>query len=298
MELVDLFDRAMTRLTFDARLDVAVVSELHVLGQTMKLDPFDRLLLFPVLLEDPDALDLVVLGGELRVAAHAEFDRGNTRGLGLVRPRMAVQAFDLELARVMLVAEGNRLDRARRFGIPGGDRGLAGAGRRPLLVELRGNLDLEIGILFLAAPQSVGFADARRDQDVAPRSVGFTIARRGPARPEHENRGKRSGDEANQDESDVGRSGLARRRRSRESFSGIDEMRPLGRGASRADRLESSSRASVHTFREFSISSVLASIAAPDTSLRTRGHSDRTAVIRSVALDLERNRPAREVGSA
>ena len=46
VKLVDLFDGAMTRLTFDARLDMAVVAKLHVFGQTMNLNPFDRLLFY------------------------------------------------------------------------------------------------------------------------------------------------------------------------------------------------------------------------------------------------------------
>jgi len=47
MKFVDLFDGSVAGLAFDARLDVAVMSELNVLGQAMKLDPFDRLSAVP-----------------------------------------------------------------------------------------------------------------------------------------------------------------------------------------------------------------------------------------------------------
>ena len=71
MKFVDRFNRPMTRLTADTALDVAIVTELDVLGEAMDLDPFDRFLLLPMILQDPNPLDLVVLGRELRMTAHA-----------------------------------------------------------------------------------------------------------------------------------------------------------------------------------------------------------------------------------
>ena len=103
IKLVDLFHRSVTRLAFDARLDVAIVAELDVLRQPMDLNPFDRFLLFPVLLQYPNALDLVVFERELRVASHAELDGGDAGGLGLVGARVAIETLDLEFARVVFV---------------------------------------------------------------------------------------------------------------------------------------------------------------------------------------------------
>ena len=65
MKLVNLFDGPMARLTFDAGLNMPVVAELDVLGEPVNLYPFDRLLLFPMFLENLDALDLVVFGRKL-----------------------------------------------------------------------------------------------------------------------------------------------------------------------------------------------------------------------------------------
>ena len=79
MKLVDLLDRSVTRLTFDAGLDVPVVTELNVFWKAMDLNPFDRLLLFPMVFENANAFDLVVLGRKLRMTAHTNFDGGNAR---------------------------------------------------------------------------------------------------------------------------------------------------------------------------------------------------------------------------
>ena len=122
------------RLALDARLHVAVVLELHVLGKAMDLHPLDRLLLVPVLLERLDAFE--VADRELRVAAHAQLDRRDARGPGLVRAGVAVQAVDLVLAGVVRVAEGDRLDGPGCIRIRGGGLGVVGllggfrAGRR------------------------------------------------------------------------------------------------------------------------------------------------------------------------
>ena len=202
MEFVEFFDRPVTRLTLDARLDVAIVSELDVLRETVDLDPLDRLLLFPVILQDSNALDLVVLGRELRMTAHTQFDRGDASGLGLIRPRVAVETIDLELTRVVFVAERNRLDGSRGLGIPGSDRGLTGAGRGPLLIELRGNLDLELRVFFLLSAQRVRIANAGRDSEVAGtrrvRDVDASFVCSGPTRPECEHRRRRHADRAKQ----------------------------------------------------------------------------------------------------
>lgn len=200
MKLVDLFHRTVTGLALNARLDVAVVAELDVLGEAMELNPFDGLLLFPMQLEISDALDLIVIGGELRMATHADLNGGNTCGLGNIRSRVTIKAVDFELTGVMLVAEGDRLDRPLGLGIPCIDRRLTGAGRGPLFIELDGNFDLEMGIVFLGQPQSVRVTDAGRDPNVAAgrsRRIRFTVVRCGPSRPEDGNRGDQSGGQAN-----------------------------------------------------------------------------------------------------
>ena len=71
IKFVDRFDRPMTSLTFDTRLDVAIVAELDVLGEAMDLDPCDRFILLPMILQDQNPLDLVVPGRERRMTAHA-----------------------------------------------------------------------------------------------------------------------------------------------------------------------------------------------------------------------------------
>ena len=128
---------------------------LHVLGQAVDLHPLDRLLPLPVLLQHADALELVVLGRELRVAAHAELDRRNARGARAIGAGVAVLAVDLVLARVVLVAERDRLVRARARPGPSAascewhaarvGHGLSNSAR---------DLDREVGILRLAAPCS------------------------------------------------------------------------------------------------------------------------------------------------
>jgi len=188
IELVDFFDRPVAGLAFDARLDVAVMPKLDVLGKAMNLDPFDRLLLFPMIFQDSNAFDLIVFGRKLRMTAHAEFDGGNAGGLGFVRPRMAVETVDLELTGMMLVAERNRLLRSRRFGIPGGNRRPTRTRRRPFLVELSRDLDLEIRIVFLSSAKLMRFADTAGDENVTVRCNGFSACRSRPTGPEHESR--------------------------------------------------------------------------------------------------------------
>ena len=101
-------------LARDALAHVGPVLELHVLGQAMDLDPLDRRLALPVVLEGADARELVVGRRELLVAAHAQLDRGHAGGRRAVRPRVTVLAVDLEEPGVVLVAERDRLQRSRR----------------------------------------------------------------------------------------------------------------------------------------------------------------------------------------
>jgi hypothetical protein len=111
---VQVLHRAVTRLAGDARRDVAVVAELHVVGHAMDADPIDRLLVLPVLLELLDALEV---GAELGVAAHARLDRGNSGHAAAVRTTVTVEAIDLVLAGVQRVAERDRLHGPWRVGI-------------------------------------------------------------------------------------------------------------------------------------------------------------------------------------
>ena len=176
----------MAGLAFDARLDVAVVTELDVLREAMELDPLDRLLLFPMFLEDTDALDLVVLGRELAMAAHAELNGGNARRLGTIGSGVTIKALDLELAGVMLMAERNRLERALGLRVPGVGCGLTRGRRRPLLVVCSRDLDLEVGIVFFLRTKLMRFANAGRDEDVTTSGGGGSVGRRRPSGPEDE----------------------------------------------------------------------------------------------------------------
>lgn len=186
MEFVHVFDRSMTRLAFEPRLDVTVVSELDVFGEAMNLEPFDRLLLLPMFLQDSDAFDLVIFEGKLGMTAHTDFDGGNTSRLGLICAGVTVKAVDLEFSGVMLVAEGDRLARPRGLRIPCGHRRLACAQRRPLLVEFGGNLDFQLGVLCFLCAQRMGITDALRNEYISRRCVGLTAAGVGPARPKYE----------------------------------------------------------------------------------------------------------------
>jgi len=73
---------------------------------------------------------------------------------------MAVLAIDPELPCVMLVAERDGLDRARRFGIPSQPSTLTSASRGPLTGELGGNLDGQGGVFSSEQPQLMGLANA------------------------------------------------------------------------------------------------------------------------------------------
>ena len=164
MEFVEFFDWPVTRLTLDTRLDVTIVSKLDVVRKTVDLNPFDRLLLLPMILQDPNALDLVVFGGELGMTTHTEFDGRHARGLGFIRRRMAVETIDLEFSRMVFVAEGNRLHEAGRLFIECRLMGKTCGAARPRGIEFLGNLDFQLGIVFLERPEFVRFADTTRDE--------------------------------------------------------------------------------------------------------------------------------------
>ncbi len=91
------------------------------------------------------------------MAAHAQLHRGHTGVAGSVRPRVAIQTLDLELPSVMLVTEGNRLQRARGIGIPREFVGPTRRQRREGFVELIGNLDLEVRVFRLSGLEFLGF---------------------------------------------------------------------------------------------------------------------------------------------
>src|SRR4030095_14203087 len=110
MDLVHVLHRPVAALAVDAGLEVAVVPELHVLGQTVDLHPGNRLLALPVLLQRPDPRELVVGRREEGVAAHARLDRGDTGGGRAVGAAVAVLAVDAVEARVVLVTERDRLE--------------------------------------------------------------------------------------------------------------------------------------------------------------------------------------------
>src|SRR5580765_8946365 len=95
-------------LALEAGEHVALVVELHVVGQVVHLDPRDPL----ATLEVARQLDDVGLVRHRDlVAAHARAHRRDVRPRRLPRAVMAVAAGHVELARVELVAERDRLDR-------------------------------------------------------------------------------------------------------------------------------------------------------------------------------------------
>ena len=153
---------------------MSVVAKLDVLRKAMDLDPVNRKLVFPGLVQDPDALEAVVLGREVQVAAHADFHRRHPRRRQAFGPGVTVEAVELELAGVMGVAEGNRLIRTRERLVPGRVVGLARRECGKESVELRRNLDLEIRILLHPRLQRLRFTDALGAERVTGRGAGET----------------------------------------------------------------------------------------------------------------------------
>ncbi len=173
VELVQLLDRTMTALAFEPGLDMPIVTKLNVFGQAVDLHPFDGFFLFPMLLENANALDFVVGRRKLRVTAHADFNRGNASGSGAIRTGMAILAVHLELTRVVFVTEGNRLNGPRCLGVPGESGALASAPGRPLASELGGNFNPKRGIALTAHTQFVGLADTSGHQNIPGRHRGM-----------------------------------------------------------------------------------------------------------------------------
>src|SRR6516225_10016574 len=111
-----VLDRTVALLALHARLDVAHVLELHVVGQVVDAHPRDRLVLVVVLV---DLRDLLLRARsapllDVLVAAHADRDRRHRRVPAALGGAVAVEARDAEVpvlrrARVDLVVELDRL---------------------------------------------------------------------------------------------------------------------------------------------------------------------------------------------
>src|SRR5262249_32020819 len=106
-------------------LDMALVRKVHDPGDLVDTGPLDWL---PVLPEGAELLDFLlelgVFRGDDLVTAHAPLDGGKAGERGTARVGVAVLAVDLELTRVNLVAEQDRLLRALgdgRLGVSGRD---------------------------------------------------------------------------------------------------------------------------------------------------------------------------------
>ncbi len=172
-ELVHGFDQSVAALAGDThRRHVTVVRELDVLRKAMDLDPGNRELVFPVLVQDPDSLQAVVLGRKLLVAGDADLDGRHPRHRQAIAPGVAVETVQLEPAGVMGVAEGNRLHRPGERLVPGRLVGPAGRDRGEELVELRGDLDLEIRLRLLQRLQLLRLTDAAGDEHLAAQRPG------------------------------------------------------------------------------------------------------------------------------
>ena len=152
----------------------------------MDLQPLDGPLLRPVLLQDADPLELVVLGGEILVAAHAQLDGRHAGHARPVRPRVAVETLHLEGARVVCVAEGDGLLGTGRRLVPGGVVGATGLEGRKRAIELRRDLDGEMGILRLTGLELLRLTNTVCPQHLVARGRLFTEHQ---AESQHESQG-------------------------------------------------------------------------------------------------------------
>src|ERR1043166_9568304 len=108
VDAVHRLHRAVALLAGDTRAHVALVVELHVVGEVVDLDP--RHLLAPV--EVPgELLDLGLVGGHDLVAAHAGADGRDVRPLRVGGAVVAIFTVQIGRARVDLVAEVDGLNR-------------------------------------------------------------------------------------------------------------------------------------------------------------------------------------------
>src|SRR5262245_61772962 len=102
----------VTGLASEPDLHVALVRELDEPGDLVDADPLHGPPVLPVGFELLDLfLELGVAGGDDLVAAHAALHRGHAGVARASRVGMTVLAVDLEVARVDLVAEQDRLPR-------------------------------------------------------------------------------------------------------------------------------------------------------------------------------------------
>ena len=97
-----LVDRTVARRTTDTLIDVNAVVEIHVIGQTVDLYPFNGAIR-PVTLAH--GLEIAHIVEKHRVAVHAGFRRGNACVSGGFHTRMTVPAVNAIICNMMLVAE-------------------------------------------------------------------------------------------------------------------------------------------------------------------------------------------------
>lgn len=106
------FDRAVTGLTLDTGPNMRPVLEEHKIRHRSYFDPLDRLLLIPVILQ---LLDFGLVRCGNLMTTHAALDRRDTRHTGAPGIAMAVLARYFVITCVDLMAEGDRLNGARRL---------------------------------------------------------------------------------------------------------------------------------------------------------------------------------------
>ena len=102
------FDGAMTLLTSEARLDVALMGEMDEVGHVVDLDPRNRFTILPIL---ENFQDLGFVPRDDLMTTDALVDARDARRRRLVRVHMTVQAFNPILTDMNAMAEINGLYR-------------------------------------------------------------------------------------------------------------------------------------------------------------------------------------------
>lgn len=98
----------VTLLAIKACSDVLLVCEVHVVGKIVDFGPFDWFVVVVFLCQ---LFDRFEIDTSQSVTSHARVGRRNTGGRCFSRARVTVLAWDLSVARMILVTELNRLRR-------------------------------------------------------------------------------------------------------------------------------------------------------------------------------------------
>lgn len=100
----------MTLGAFQSGVEVHFVREPDEIGETLRANPWNRLLVVPV---GQELFRLRGLLPQRSMAGHADVNGGNRGGSRNGGPAMAKEAINLQRSRVALMAEGDRLARIR-----------------------------------------------------------------------------------------------------------------------------------------------------------------------------------------